>query len=50
MKCPWRNKCQTPNRCCNFCENQKCWRRCKDDHKNCKYFIDEKDEEDIDVN
>lgn len=45
MKCYWRNRCETPNRCCHFCKKKGCWQRCTDDHKGCQWFVNEKDED-----
>lgn len=45
MKCHWKNRCPRPNRCCHFCKKKDCWQRCKDENSDCKYFIDEKDDE-----
>jgi len=40
MKCFLKNSCARKDWCCNFC-NLKCDVRCKDDCKNCKWFLDE---------
>lgn len=38
MKCALRNTCARKYLCCNYCKEKKCDDRCKDDHKDCKYF------------
>lgn len=45
MKCDLKNRCGTPNRCCHFCKQKNCWKRCNDNHKGCQWFVNEKDEE-----
>lgn len=46
MKCLIGNSCDRKNRCCHYCKlKKKCWQACKDDYKECKYFVDEVDEE-----
>ena len=42
MKCVLLNDCATPALCCAFCDNKRCDRRCKDDHEQCRFFINEK--------
>lgn len=43
MKCILRGSCVHPNRCCSMCPDKKCWQRCKDKYKDCKYFNPEQD-------
>lgn len=38
MKCYISNSCNNKELCCNFCSVKKCSDRCKENHKNCKYF------------
>lgn len=40
MKCTLRNTCSNREWCCNYC-TLKCDMRCKDDHTDCMWFIDE---------
>lgn len=42
MTCYYSNLCEDKYKCCNFCELKNCQYRCKDEHKNCIYFIDER--------
>lgn len=45
MKCSIKNICEHEWLCCNYCGNKNCWQRCKDCSGHCKWFINEKYEE-----
>ena len=49
MKCILKNTCNRKVWCCNFC-NITCAIRCKDDCKKCKWFVNEKIEEETQQN
>ena len=42
MSCYYSNICKDKYKCCNYCDNKSCQYRCKDDHKNCIYYVNEK--------